>query len=182
MNYNSTVLRLLFLAILLLSALNADEFRIVAPGITLAIPAGWTQTKAADGGSVVVRSPLAADADGPTRAAGANIAISVEASRAGRDSQTVLDEALATLRRLAPEFTVINVPTTVEVGGRSWRRASYRFTTGELVWMQSIMAVSDAHGTACITCSSDDAHFSIWQPTFTQALAGLEHTASHLTP
>ena len=182
MIYNSAVLRLVFIVFSLLSALTADEFRVVAPGITLAIPDGWTQTKAADGGSVVLRSPLAANADGPTRNAGANIAISVEASRAGRDSQTVLDEALATLRRLAPEFTVIDVPTTVDVGGRSWRRASYRFTTGELAWMQSIMAVSDAQGTACITCSSDDAHFSTWQPTFARALAGLEHTASHLAP
>jgi hypothetical protein len=165
---------------LLLTALAADEFRVVAPGITLAIPDGWTQTKAADGGSVVVRSPLAPDADGPTRNAGASIAISVEAPRAGRDSQTVLDEALATLRRLAPEFTVVDVPTTVEVGGRSWRRASYRFTTGELVWMQSVMAVADAQGVACITCSSDGEHFAGWQPFFTRALAGLEYKASRL--
>jgi hypothetical protein len=173
------VIRLLPL-LLLLTALGADEFRLVAPGITLAVPDGWTQAKASDGGSVVLRSPLPADADGPARSAQASIAISVEAAVPGRDSQALLDDTLATLRRLAPGFAMVDAPSTVTAGGRAWRRASYRFSTGELEWEQAVLAVADAQGAACITCSSDRAHFAAWAPAFAQALAGLEHKPSRL--
>lgn len=167
---------------LLLPTLFADEFRLVAPGLTLAIPDGWTHTKAADGSSVALRSPLAADADGPTRNAGASIAISIESPRAGRDSQALLDEALATLRRLAPEFAIVEPPAPVTLGGRAWQRATYRFTTGELTWTQTILAVADARGSACITCSSQREHFAAWQPFFARALVGLDHQPSRIAP
>jgi len=167
----------LLLPLLVLSVLAADEFRTVAPGIILSLPDGWTQTKSADGGSLVLRSPLAGNSS-----AQASVAISVEPFRAGRDSQMLIDETLATLRRLAPEFAVIDVPVAVEIAGRSWRRASYRFATGELVWMQQVLAVSDAKGAACITCSSEREHFATWLPVFSKILAGLEHQSSRLAP
>lgn len=174
--------RLLLLLLGCTVMIGAEELRTVAPGVTLVLPTDWTQAKASDNASVVLRSPVPANADAASRRAQASVAISIADRQGAQDGQTLLDESLETLKRLSSDFQVTVPVQTVVLGGRTWRTASYRFSMGELIWDQTIWAVADGQGAVSIVCSTDAEHAAQWKPTFERVLSGLNHRASRVGP
>jgi hypothetical protein len=176
------------LLLLLAAALFAEDLHPLVPGLTIGTPAGWSAEQG-EAGTVVFRAPLDAAPPGEpfevaaARArASASIAVAVDGDARAVDAKAVMDAALAGLDLLVPDFVLVEPAVDVQLHGRAWQRARYRFATGEVVWEQLLYAGAGPGGGICITCSSTREAFPRWEPVFVAALATVGRQASRLAP
>lgn len=171
-------MRVLPLLLLLTLLGGAETVHTVAPGIGIATPADWTIERT-PGGGIALRAPAVAGEAALERPAIA--VMGVDPASAG-DAKAIIDASLAQLARLLPGFALVEPATAVELHGRPWQHARYRFTVGETEFEQIVLAGVGPSGGLTVTCSTTRGAFARHLPVFASALASLGRAPSRLAP
>jgi hypothetical protein len=157
------------------------------PGCDLVIsaPTSWAASGETGGAALTLRSPPdRAPAPSPDGAAArerarGGVAVVVQPLTAEETPAAFAQRCRRDLERLGTNVAVSEeVETTL--GGRTWFRLRYTFTTGQYAWEQVLhAAVIDDVG-VCVTCGSDTADFARWQPAFNGIVASLGRSRPRL--
>jgi hypothetical protein len=157
------------------------------PGCDLAIsaPTSWVAVGETGGAALILRSPPdRAPAASPDLAAArerarGGVTVAVQPLTAEETPAVFAQRCRRDLERLGTNVAVSEEVET-PLGGRTWFRLRYTFTTGQYAWEQVLHATVIDDAGICVTCGSDTADFARWQPAFNGIVASLGRSRPRL--
>lgn len=154
------------------------QYAVPGGELVISAPTSWVAAGETGGAAIILRSPSdrspapsPALAEARERARG-SVAVVVQPVATEETPAAFAQRCRRDLERLATNVTVTEeVPTAL--GGRTWYRLRYTFTTGQYAWEQVLHATVIDEVGICVTCGSDTVNFARWEPAFKGIVASL---------